>query len=563
MALCSSAVYTGATQYADGLPLFAYQIYKVCEAAYEYHPRRPEESILYQVVAENIESFLARQKERDRIVPLFVENDLRSFLDCGILERGFVRVHCDTCGKDLAVAYSCKSRSFCPSCGGRRMAETAAHLVDHVFPEVPVRQWVLSVPFPLRYRLAYDSSLVRDVAQIFVRTIFSSIRRRACVSASNRKARCGAVGFIQRFSDALNLDPHFHIMALDGIYIENSKNERTFLRVGPPSDAEVARVAERVHRLVTRLIEQRGLGQHADSDEADALRRDDPLLAELYGASITGRVATGPRAGKRIVRIGDEIDCEDAATKSGHCCASIEGFSVHGGVCSPARDRIRLERLLRYAARPPLSTERLFRLADGRLLYKLKRRWRDGTTHVIYEPMELMERLAALVPPPRFNVVRYYGVLAPAATLRPCIVPEDKTTIAPTNLSCPARIDTSKTDSVLAPASTIRPLIVPEDKTTIAPTHSGCPAKTGTTKTDSANTNEKRGMQPRNYSWAQLMMRVFEVDVLSCSRCGGRMRVLCAINSPPAIQKILACLGLPTRAPPIAPAKLEVDETLF
>jgi hypothetical protein len=65
-----------------------------------------------------------------------------------------------------------------------------------LFPEVPVRQWVLSVPFPLRYRLAYDSSLVRDVAQIFVRTIFSSIRRRAGVPASNRKARCGAVGII-------------------------------------------------------------------------------------------------------------------------------------------------------------------------------------------------------------------------------------------------------------------------------------------------------------------------------------------------------------------------------
>jgi len=76
----------------------------------------------------------------ERIVPRFVEHDLRSFLDCGILERGFVRVHCDACGKDLAVPYSCKRRSFCPSRGGRRMAETAAHLVDHVFPEVPIRQ---------------------------------------------------------------------------------------------------------------------------------------------------------------------------------------------------------------------------------------------------------------------------------------------------------------------------------------------------------------------------------------------------------------------------------------
>jgi hypothetical protein len=79
----------------------------------------------------------------------------------------------------------------------------------------------------------------------------------------------------------------------------------------------------------------------------------------------------------------------------------------------PFRDRIRLERSLRYAARPPLSNERLSLLPDGRLRYKLKRRWSDGTAQAIYEPMELMERLAALVPPPRFNITRYFGVLAP------------------------------------------------------------------------------------------------------------------------------------------------------
>ena len=92
------------------------------------------------------------------------------------------------------------------------MAGTAAHLVDRVFPEVPVRQWGLSVPHALRYRLAYDAALVRDVLQIFVRAVFASIRRRAGVPASNRQARCGAVTFIQRFSDALNLDPHFHTL---------------------------------------------------------------------------------------------------------------------------------------------------------------------------------------------------------------------------------------------------------------------------------------------------------------------------------------------------------------
>jgi hypothetical protein len=127
------------------------------------------------------------------------------------------------------------------------MADTATHLVDRVFPEVPVRQWVLSVPFPLRYRLAYDSSLVRDVAQIFVRTVFSSIRRRAGIPASNRKARCGAVGFIQRFSDALNLDPHFHIMVTDGAF----SNDGEFLPLPSLGSSIVCQLFRRM--LLLRL----------------------------------------------------------------------------------------------------------------------------------------------------------------------------------------------------------------------------------------------------------------------------------------------------------------------
>jgi hypothetical protein len=154
MATCPLAVFQGARPNVDASPLLADPGFNVCEAAFEYQPRRPEESVLYVVVAENPGFFLARQQDRGRVVPKFVENDLRDFLDCGILERGFIRVHCNACGKDRVVAFSCKSRSFCPSCYGRRMAETAAHLVDHVLPEVPVRQWVLSVPFSLRYRLA-------------------------------------------------------------------------------------------------------------------------------------------------------------------------------------------------------------------------------------------------------------------------------------------------------------------------------------------------------------------------------------------------------------------------
>src|SRR5512145_2145904 len=112
-----------------------------------YAPRRPEESILYGVVADHLETFLARARDRERTVPRFVEREFRSFLDCGILAHGFLRVRCDHCKTERLVAFSCKGRGFCPSCGGRRMADTAAHLVDRVFPEAPVRQWVLTLPW--------------------------------------------------------------------------------------------------------------------------------------------------------------------------------------------------------------------------------------------------------------------------------------------------------------------------------------------------------------------------------------------------------------------------------
>ena len=196
-------------------------------------------------------------------------------------------------------------------------------------------------------------------------------------------------------------------------------------------------------------------------------------------------------------------------------CAAVCGYNVHAGVCVAARNRLRLERILRYAGRPPVCSERPSLLPDGRLLYRLKHRWRDGTTHMIFEPLELVEKLAALVPPPRFNLVRYHGVLAPSATFRP--------------------------------------LIIPESESSASPAHPNCSAKQQDPAHQAASNKKNSGCRPRNYSWSELMKRIFAVDVLECTRCGGRMRILCAIHPSEAIRRILDCLGLPSRPPPVAP----------
>jgi hypothetical protein len=103
---------------------------------------------------------------RNEHLPQFVNDEFDAFLECGILAHGFLRLRCAECAHENLAAFSCKRRRFCPSCGARRMAETAAHLVDYVIARVPVRQWVLSFPIPLRTLLAAHPQLVSPVLQV-------------------------------------------------------------------------------------------------------------------------------------------------------------------------------------------------------------------------------------------------------------------------------------------------------------------------------------------------------------------------------------------------------------
>src|SRR5437870_11245112 len=154
-------------------------------------------------------------------------------------------------------------------------------------------------------------------------------------------------------------------------------------------------------------------------------------LSDVYAASLSGRIATGPEAGRRVAVGRDRVDPESIDSSASPRCAAVAGFSLHGNVAIHAEDRSRLERLFRYAARPPLSMDRLEALPDGRLRYWFKTAWRNGTTHAIFEPLEFLEKLAALVPTPRAHLVRFHGLLAPAAQWRPSIVPNNATRAAP------------------------------------------------------------------------------------------------------------------------------------
>jgi hypothetical protein len=174
------------------------------------------------------------------------------------------------------------------------MAERAAHLIDHVFPRVPVRQWVLSLPHRLRYRLAWGHTLCRAVVARTMRAIRGFLRRRAREDGV-MDGRSGAVVIVQRFGGALNLNVHFHALVLDAVFAR--RGDTVAFHPCPPLDAaDVDEVLATVTAYIGRLLAQGGSGDGDEGGLLDERADEAPVLAGLAAASVQGQVALGSRA---------------------------------------------------------------------------------------------------------------------------------------------------------------------------------------------------------------------------------------------------------------------------
>ena len=148
---------------------------QLSRAGGNYQRHEPEKTVLYQLVADEFNTFRDRCFEFGDTcngLPKFVLDEFERYLKCGILAHGFARVRCQHCHDEILVGFSCKGRGLCPSCGARRMHDTAAHSVDRVLPYVPYRQWVLSFPKWLRPLLARAPSLMTAMQNILLASIF-------------------------------------------------------------------------------------------------------------------------------------------------------------------------------------------------------------------------------------------------------------------------------------------------------------------------------------------------------------------------------------------------------
>jgi len=401
------------------------------------------------------------------------------------------------------------------------MTETAALWVDRVLPHVGVRQWVLTVPVALRFRLAFDPELTTMVLDAFVRALTASYRRRAR-RLGHGDGLCGAVTAIQRFSSSLQLNVHFHTLALDGVYVPgDSPGSLRFVSLPPPTDEDVARTLDHARRLIERRLADRGLNQRGDPSAGP--------LGDCAAASIKGLALLGPGGGLPLGRVMLPVSPQPSKPHGKRCVAG-GGYSLHANTAVHALNRRRLEHLARYILRPPIANGRLRERADGKLEYTMKRMWRDGTVAMTFAPLDFMSKLAALVPPPRANQVRYHGVLAPASPHRASVVPAPPPTPPGQAPTCPARRDRKS-------ERTRHALGVPRDV--------GCgePGSTG-----------RAAAKRRRLLWAECMKRAMVLDVLACP-CGGRREPVAVIDNPPAIRAILEAMHLPTTAPRPHPAR--------
>jgi hypothetical protein len=558
----------------------------VARLAAPYVPRRPTDTVLYRVVRDHLETFLAHARESyARPLPQYVEQELRGYLRCGVFSYGFTHCHCDTCGHDVLVAFSCKGRGLCPSCAGRRMANTGAHLVERVVPDVPVRQLVLSIPYELRILAAFKPDVLTALSRIFVEVAFASYRARAKELHGIDRGVTGAVTLVQRFGGSLNLNVHFHVVFLDGVFTRDEHHRVHFHPLPPPEHDELDAIVRRIHKRALAWLKRRGYIDNESERDAEPGAIEACAAVAMQRGSFTKltedeRTPTASEEPKLLPFLADH-----------------EGWNLHAGVAIPAGDDLGRERLLRYGARPPLALDRLRRLRDGRIAYRVKYS-RTGSKYRVMTPLEILARLAALIPPPRYPLVRFHGVLGPRSAWRKDVVPKPRTLA-----TCerdrrdsdargpgrrkphePRRMEdrapqrpapraweqqsllrdetplTSSTPRALEASESAAPDLAPH-----MPRLASANRLTVPTILLAPNIISVRHWNrlaegalyaaSRRIAWRPLLQRTFAADVQQCPKCHGRLRVIGTVLDPVAAHAILSRLALPTAAPALARAR--------
>ncbi len=308
-----------------------------------YRPRSPRASPLWQCVSRH----LAELRASGRICRAVERNVLERFLECGDLHRGFARIRCGGCGHDLLLAFSCKTRYFCPSCHQKRVLAYGDWVESSVLRPVPHRQYVFTVPKLIRPFFAYRRSLLGELCRIIARALTRAYR------VAHPRARPGFILFVQTFGDLANFNPHVHALVADGVFEASGR----FIPLPPIPEALLA---ERLRREVLGFLVRRGV-----------------IFAPLAGQMLALRHS---------------------------------GFSVHNQVRVASGDAEGRKSLAGYMLRAPFSLEKTtYDAARGMVIYRSKLHATLKRNFQVMPGLDWLELLCKHVPDRHEHMVRYYG----------------------------------------------------------------------------------------------------------------------------------------------------------
>jgi hypothetical protein len=221
-----------------------------------------------------------------------------------------------------------------------------------------MRQWVLSAPYPLRYLFASQPKIMGKVLGIVYRTLSTHLIHKA--DYKKYQAHTGAVTLIQRFGGALNLNIHFHMLLLDGVYVDQDRKPGRFAWVKVPSTAELSQLTHTIAYRTGRFLERQGLllrdAEQSYLTLAPSEQDSEDPINQLHGHSITYRIAVGPHRGRKAFTLQTLPASQEPFVDTAN---TVAGFSLHAGVNVKACERKKLERICRYITRPGLLQKRL------------------------------------------------------------------------------------------------------------------------------------------------------------------------------------------------------------
>lgn len=308
-----------------------------------YRPRRPRASPLWQCVRRHLPELRASGRVRRAVE----RNVLERFLDCGDPHRGFARIRCGSCGHDYLLAFSCKTRYFCPSCHQKRALAYGDWVEQFVLRPVAHRQYVFTVPKLIRPSFAYRRSLLGELCRIVSRSLVEAYR------AASPHARPGFILFVQTVGDLVDFNPHVHALVADGVFEASG-------RLVPLSPVPEALLAERLRRAVLGLLVRR----------------------EAVPPALAGQMLSWRHS----------------------------GFSAHNQVRVAAGDSEGRKSLAGYMLRAPFSLEKMiYDPARGAVIYRRRLHATLKRNFQAMPGVEWLEPLCKHIPDRNEHMVRYYG----------------------------------------------------------------------------------------------------------------------------------------------------------